>query len=553
MRIKHNKSVLFFFAVLLILLYNTCSFAQNWIWAESSGSITGSDIGYGVATDNSGNTYTTGLFFSTAYFGGFTLISAGAQDIFIVKYNTAGNVVWAKGLGDSSSDLGSDIVTDSNGNVYVIGSFNGTVNFGNTKLTSLGWYDIFIAKYDSLGNEIWARQAGGDDFDFGNDIDIDSDGNAYVTGSFRSFTITMGNITLNNTSSTIFMYDIAIAKYDTAGNVLWAKQAIGPGDENVTAIEADKNGNVYVLGAFDSTTTFGNITLINNTGDNDIFLTKYDTSGNLAWAKQMGGVNFDAGYGLAIDDINSLYITGYFLGAATFGNTTLTGGGSFNELFLAKYDTSGNDIWVKQVSGAGNNVGTSVETDKYNNVFIACNFYGSSDFGSTTLNSVGSEDIFIGEYDSAGNELWVIQAGGNDFDEVQDITIDNQGYIYATGRFRSLANFGNTSLVSTGGEDVWVAKLQGVFSGIKETSKMPFITVYPNPANNSIVIETHSENSEPTSSYNFTIYDVIGNIVFEKMLSSKLETLNVNLSAGMYFYQVEDKSQNISNGKILVQ
>ncbi|MFA7028830.1 MAG: SBBP repeat-containing protein, partial [Candidatus Cloacimonadaceae bacterium] len=215
---------------------------------------------------------------------------------------------WAKQAGGTDYDFGQDIAIDSSGNSYITGYFPGNASFGTTELTSSGGIDIFVAKLDSDGNWLWAQKAGGTSDDGGYSIAIDSSGNSYVTGYFHS-TASFGNITLTSSGS----YDIFVAKLDSNGNWLWAKKAGGTSDDYGYSITIDFSGNSYVTGYFYSTASFGTTTLTSS-GDCDIFVAKMDSSGNWLWAKKAGGTYSDEGWGIAIDSSGNSYVTGYFEG-----------------------------------------------------------------------------------------------------------------------------------------------------------------------------------------------------------------------------------------------
>ena len=146
----------------------------------------------------------------------------------------APDFVWAKRAGGTEPDAASRIAVDANGNSYVTGIFRGTASFGTTELTSSGSTDIFIAKYDATGNVLWAKQAGGKDIDAGKNIEVDGNGNSYITGEFLG-TATFDNITINSSGN----YDAFIAKYDPSGNLLWVKKSGGAGLEVGRGIAVD--------------------------------------------------------------------------------------------------------------------------------------------------------------------------------------------------------------------------------------------------------------------------------------------------------------------------
>jgi len=163
--------------------------------------------GRGIATDSSGNCYVTGHFQGTATFGSITLTNSGNHDIFIAKLDPNGNFLWVKRADGGNREYGYGIATDGNGNCYVTGYFEGTATFGSTTLTSNGGQDIYITKLDSSGNFLWAQKAGGTEWDNGYGIAIDSSGNCYVTGIFNG-TATFGSTTLTSNGG----QDIFIAK-----------------------------------------------------------------------------------------------------------------------------------------------------------------------------------------------------------------------------------------------------------------------------------------------------------------------------------------------------
>ena len=167
---KHNhqylRAIALSFGVLLLPLPRIHAQSPSFRWVEKSGG-PGNDYGYGIAVDGAGNSYVAGSFNGSATFGETSVISQGGADIFIAKYDNGGNLLWVRSAGGATNDAASAVAVDGSGNCYVTGVFQGTATFGNTSLTSAGGPDIFIAKYDSAGNFVWARQAGGSSDDRG--------------------------------------------------------------------------------------------------------------------------------------------------------------------------------------------------------------------------------------------------------------------------------------------------------------------------------------------------------------------------------------------------
>jgi len=252
------KNLLLFAALISTALTN----AQTYDWAFSLGG-TNDDFGNSIATDASGNVYVTGSFRNTTDFdpgaGTANLTSAGANDIFLAKYDATGNYQWAFGVGSIDFELGKSIAIDASGNVYITGQLMNTADFdpsGNTSnLTANGQYDMFVAKYDASGNYMWAFNVGDIGVVDGNSIVTDAAGNVYLTGMF---TTTPDFDPSGNTATiTSSNFGIFFAKYDTGGNYILAKSITGINGEDIgNSIATDNTGNMYITGSFEDIVDF---------------------------------------------------------------------------------------------------------------------------------------------------------------------------------------------------------------------------------------------------------------------------------------------------------
>lgn len=253
--------------VLTALVYNSMFIVKydpsgNVIWAKTQQG--GIAKGEGISHDSYGNIFCTGFFGSYAItFGSTTLVPSSPYNIFVVKLDSLGNFLWARNGGRiANDDEGYHIAADSIGNSYVIGQyFNDSISFDGIVLVNNGSVndDFFIVKYDPIGNVIWAKSAGGTNYDFANDIKTDKYGNIYITGTFQSSAITFGTTSLNSYGTNLF-----IVKYNPLGNVLWARNSTGTSLNNnySNGICTDNNGNVYVEGGFsNSNASFGSTVL----------------------------------------------------------------------------------------------------------------------------------------------------------------------------------------------------------------------------------------------------------------------------------------------------
>ncbi len=357
----------------------------NILWARQAGGIN-EDEGHGIATDSLGNITVTGFFFDSATFGDTTLISNGSYDIFIARYDSDGNVVWARQAGGTSLDRGFSTAMDGSGNCFATGYFSGTAIFGDTSLTSDGQDDIFIVKYDNQGDFIWAVKAGGQFFDQGYGIATDKFGNAIVTGKFSS-QATFGDTTISSSR----LFNTFISKYDPQGNLLWVRKA-GGRDDFGYGIATDRLGNSLVTGYFQESGDFSGIGLT-SAGSGDVFIAKYDPEGGIIWAIKAGSQDLDQGFCIATDSAGSAVVSGFFVGSATFGDTILNS--SAKDIFVAKYDQDGNFRWAVKAGGIATDEGNGITADGAGNVIVTGSFEDLASFGNTDQTSAGAEDIII--------------------------------------------------------------------------------------------------------------------------------------------------------------
>ncbi|HTL80895.1 MAG TPA: SBBP repeat-containing protein [Bacteroidia bacterium] len=379
-----------FLVSLFSLLLVTGAYAQSdWIWARN-GSGGNYNEGRAICTDTAGNSFVSGGFAgSSISFGTFVLTNSapGALDIFLVKYDTNGNVVWAVSAGGNNDDSGWSLCTDASGNVFVTGAFrSSSITFGTTTLVNSGNDDVFIAKYDPAGNLVWAKRAGGTTSDIAYGICADPSGNIFITGYFQSPSIIFDSFTLLN-AGTVNVFTV---KMDTGGNVLWAKRAGGTNGDKGYAVSADPNGNVVVTGFFGSSSiVFDSFTLTNSaTGYGDVFVAKYDSSGNVLWAKRAGGTGHDEGMGVSVDPWGNVFVTGDFSSSSiSFGATSFSNPGNGSaQVFLCRYDANGNVLWAKSAGGTPDDMGYSVASDPDGNAFVTGSFHSPAiTFGSFTL------------------------------------------------------------------------------------------------------------------------------------------------------------------------
>ncbi len=394
---------------------------------------------------------------------------------------SGGELLWARQAGGAGLTSGSAIAVDAAGDSLVTGIFNGSATFGfgepnETMLTADGHIhdDLFVAKYAPDGSLLWVKQAGGEGDDDASGIAVDAAGNSLVTGDFAgSATFGVGEPNETMLSTDDYNSAVFVAKYDPGGSLLWAKQSGGTsyGYAQGGAIAVDAEGNILVTGRLSAgSNTFGagepNETVLLG---GDFFVAKYAPDGSLLWAKQVAGVGWDYGSGIAVDSAGNILVNGRFLVTATFGagepnETVLLGG----DLFLAKYAPNGSLLWAKQAGSTDYVISAGIALDAAGNILVTGSFGGNATFGEgtpeeATFTGVGIFDIFLAKYAADGSLLWARQAGGAD-DDCGDygygVTVDQAGNSLLTGRFAGSATFGRgepNETVLLGGH-IFVAK-----------------------------------------------------------------------------------------------
>jgi hypothetical protein len=383
----------------------------SFAWAKSWGG-TDYDGVSGLKVDSSGNVYTTGTFYGTADFdpgtGVSNLTSAGDSDVFISKLNSDGSLAWAKSWGGTVYDYANSLEVDSSGNVYSTGTFFGTADFdpgtGVSNLTSAGGYDVFISKLNSDGSFAWAKSWGGTGSDNVKSLKVDSSGNVYTTGTFQG-TVDFDPGTGVSNLTSAGGNDVFISKLNSDGSFAWAKSFGGTVSDSVNILQVDSSGNVYTTGTFSGTADFDPGTGVSNltsAGGDDVFISKLNSDGSFAWAKSLGGTNFDGVSGLKVDSSGNVYTTGYFSGTADFdpgtGVSNLTSAGSV-DVFISKLNSDGSFAWAKSLGGTNYDYVNSLEVDSSGNVYTNGTFSGTADFdpgtGVSNLTSAGSDDVFV--------------------------------------------------------------------------------------------------------------------------------------------------------------
>lgn len=475
-RTKRTRKNLLIFVFILIANFSDCGFihAQGWQWAKSHGGSL-SDFGVRTCNDAAGNTFVAGIFSSSVMSAGsLTVSNVGLEDAYITKYDPNGNPLWIKVIGGIDNEEIGGICTDANGNVYLTGAFSspviGAAPFAINKSSTGGDPDIFVIGFDPLGNALWLKGYGDTGKDRGADCVYSNAQSAlYVVGYYSSASLAFSSFTITNTSSNGDA-DLFVLKLDASANPLWA---VTTGEEFSQDLALHvgldaSNSYPYISGILygSPTSVIGTTTLTNNYAGANYFLAKCSDTGIFQWALNGGSLTGESNQvGLAVDAANNCYIAGDYDGVSmSIPPLTLTNSGQ-KDVFVAKYNPSGTLIWANQISnGSQEELAGGLAVDANNNIYVGGSYTGSVvTIGTTsfTNTSTGFDDIFLAKYNSAGNFQWATTATGSDIEKLNDISLDVNGNIYATGNYNIVGPtaFGTTTLNSVGVEDAFLAKI----------------------------------------------------------------------------------------------
>jgi len=482
----------------------------NFVWAKtiSPSFHGGSCRARSIKVDpSSGDVCITGEFLGSVDFdpgpGTYLIRNSGYPecnaDVFVSKFDSAGNLKWAVSMGGIDDAWGGSIAVGPLGDIYILGSFNGKIDFNSEgilhTLTSVGEYDFFIAKLDGAGNFLWVKSIGGEKFDAGLAIAVDpQNGNVYITGDFK------GQVNFNPVDSFHILnsgaaFDIFILKLDNEGKFVWVKSMSGPSSKGsigyAIALDPGGSGDVYTTGYFKGEVDFnpdeeGIFNLNSAAGTNDIFISKLNSSGNFGWAKAIGGMGEDKGNAIAFDpgEDGGIYILGYFSQA--------------------------------------------VDLDPGPDAFHLTAKHGN--------------DIFISKLNHAGDFEWAKPILANTVSQKSALSLDGQ-FLYMTGLFiNPKISFDSLILTNPSNSenywDVFIAKLNTtITTSVTRIYNHPF-NIYPNPATNELTIEF---DEGELFAADITLFNILGEVVYyssDEFIGHK-KIIDINtLAAGFYLVEL---------------
>jgi hypothetical protein len=551
-------------ALLTLLLF--CSipiYGQDLSWGHSTGG-SQEDLPFALHVDPEDNIYQLSYFKDTvdADPGSDTswVNALGEGDILIQKFNTDGQLLWARHIGSIDNEIPRAITGDSDGNIWITGIFRNQLDVdpgvGEVLLEGNPTWDFFLLKLDPEGDFLWAHAFTGADFDFVNSVATDEDGNVFLGGSFQSEIDFDPGVEEQLVEPNGFN-NLFILKLDNEGNFQWVKTVVGPSAHTLYKLDVDQEGNVVATGRFSGTSDFdpGIPTLpLSSNGAEDVFLIKLSPDGDLEWAFNFGGATGDSGQDLAIDQEGNIYLTGYFTQLVDFdpgpGFFEFLSAGS-DDIFVCKFTPSGDFEWAQQIGGENRDRGLSIDVGNLGlYLYLGGQFEGAMDadpsFEEFIIEGEPNyfEDGFLMQLTN-GPLLplsWVYHFSTPGLDQVRDVALSsNDNWLFSMGAFAGTINLelpssqDQTIVTSNGLSDCF---LQGIYPFIVSvedwSAPQTSITVGPNPTGGAI--QLFAPSSEITR---IILFNASGQLVYQLQVDPKAE-IQVTLPEdnGSYYLQV---------------
>jgi len=491
----------FLLLIVIIFVYNDVKSQEesigDWDWLLSLGD-NSADGGYAIKQKGD-RVYVSGNYTDTLRIGGEILVSrALTLDMFVAAFDLSGNLIWVRTSQGLSRQNAISVDADDLGNVYVGGYYEDTLRFGDTYIVSVGAYDAFLCKYNQNGEFQWANSCGSTANDIlstmGTQIALDDSSNVYWIVDIKDnaiFTDSLGIVdTIRLDTVRTDVTGALIVKYNSNGKMNWWRVLFGKQGYGTSAqgICIDNSGNPYMTGLCRRTVFISQDnyqlsydTMVTESSYYNAYIVKYDRGGSILKRNYYGGIGDIRGHRIQTDDDYNVYLAGYFATSAQFTSEIVYSIGN-NDLFIVKYDSTlnkNNCLWAQYLQGTGNDNINDMRV-KDGDIYLTGFFTDSLSLDindSLIINRLfgSAVDIFVLKYyTDNGSFNWGFQSGGVSTDEGWGIDVDACNNMYLTGRYSVTATFEDTTLASSGSTDIFIGKY-GVNSfsigGVQEICK----------------------------------------------------------------------------------
>lgn len=464
----------------------------------------------------------------------------------MIKYDATGKELMRISSKDTVS--GETIKTDAHGYIYLAGRFSGSLTFGAITVVSNGKTDVFLAKFNPSGNAVWLQAGGGADYDDCLGMDMDADGNIFITGSF---------VTSAHYGGFFFSgedyKDIIVLSYDNNGSLQWGQSingTSGPGGGDFTAVDgiaAAPGGGCIISGYFSGSMVIAGKKYLPS-GIYDGFIAKLTGIAAASFVKTYPTAHVSS---VQTNNKGDIFIGGSFFQSTDIGAVHLSVDSTFaSNILLARLDASANVLWAKKAGGNYDDGIEDMVLDAQDNIYFTGYFSRVAKFGNTSLSSVGERDFIVGKYDGSGNKLWVIGAGNTGEDAGTGICLNNTAdKVYAVGVVQyGAVNFGGDVLQDPNGF-AFLTAIGDINADVAESEhKGTELSIFPVPASGPV---TFLLDHIPSANAELIIYDMLGNRILSSSFVQQQMVVD-KLPAGAYLAIYHD-DKHVAQKRLVIQ
>jgi hypothetical protein len=430
-------------------------------WSKRGGNATNQEAN-GVAVDANGNVIIVGGFEGTIDLGGGTLTSAGSRDIFVAKFSSAGLHLWSKAYGGADLDYAAAVAVSAAGDIVVVGTYDSaSVDFGSAMvLTDQGAFDGFALKLDSGGNTVWAKVLGAIGPQQATSVAVSAGGDVFVCGTYGG-TPNFGtaNNLPNGGANDYFLVKLA----GNTGTTTWAKGFGDATNQIVCSVAVDSGSNPIIAVQLVGTVDFGGGNLVTQ-GGSDVGVAKFTSAGVHTWSKRFGDGSLQEAKGIAVDSMDRVLVTGSFQGTLNFGAAMATASAGTYDAYVLRLTSAGAYDLHKVVGLASDQFGVDVAVGENNSIVVVGDFDTAINFGAGSMPvSAGADEGYVVKYDATGTYLWNRTLTTNGAQQPLGVATTGSGNVAVAGSFTTSIDLGGGAANvhnSTGGTDVFVALLQ---------------------------------------------------------------------------------------------
>jgi hypothetical protein len=440
-------------------------------WSRTFGAVAGgTQRARDVVFDAKTNTLVVTVDYDTSLeavgWGASPATSAGARDVGIFKYPADGGLpLWGVSAGDAYEQFRATAAVDIAGNVIIAGGFENSIDFGSgTPTYSVpGYSDVFVAKLDAEGKQVWVKAFGDGDLQYATDVTVDEEGNVIVVGLVKG-QIDFGGGALVPVSDR----DMFIAKLDPGGGHIWSYRPGRAAEEDwrfpTISVASAGDGRLAVTGASEGQLVFAPQAMLPK-GDGDAFVVRLEADGKGIWGESFGAAGTrQRGNAIAVGPSGEIAITGQIAGKVNFGGDEPLESGGGDDFFVAVFDAAGNHRMSRRFGGPATQSGRGVGIDGEGNVIVAGSYSGVLElFGENAFVNVeipdGEWDGFAAKLNPQGAIQWAMNFSGPQSQYPAALAVETDGSAVLAGWYDTELKSGMQTWPSSGGADGFILSL----------------------------------------------------------------------------------------------